>query len=148
MPDLRTIAIASTTTEKSKTNKKQCSLFALPPELRDVIFIMVAQDLLETTPIPCRYMQGFPCPGHHEVECQPLVYPEYRQYTKPSDLELAFYNYEMQLYFECLHARLGITKLVFSSSNNDDDYQCFSSFGNEIPIWILDSVRSIRYELE
>jgi hypothetical protein len=146
----------TTVTEAAKANKTKCSLYKLHPEIRRQIFILSAHHFLEVE----RDLRPGLGRDMHELrypdlvfDWDPLLYPEaYQGHKSPkglSNLELVFYGRENELYFESFQARLSFSKLVFVPPQAEThDKVSYPSFGNELPYWVLDSVRHLRYELE
>lgn len=141
-----------------QTDKPKCTLYKVPPEIRRKIFVESAHNFLDIK----RDLRPGLGQDMHELYCpdllfewDPLLYPDENQTSKPpkglSTLELALYGRENELYFAAFHARLSLSKLCFAPpklSAKRNQNVAYASFGIELPYWVLDSVRHVRFEVE
>ena len=127
-----------------------CTLYKLPPELREMVFIQAAFHFFEEQP-KLQELAFYPnCEGVSWTRLlQPDAWPTKNEMTdsRIPELERALFG-EKALYIECVEARLSLSILRLSRYYKTRDGQCeviYPKFGRDIPFRVLDSIRHVKY---
>jgi len=136
------IPISSTRTSAEPASGG-CTLYRLPPEIREMIFIQAAFLFFEERPANrwLMFSPGMATPGWDVLQLmgERAISSDDSFCAK---LERALFG-ETKLYNECVEARLSISTLVmFHSDLNSSHYPIF---GREVPTRALKSIRHIKY---